>query len=260
MLHRAEELLGEGAVPGSRFPLLLKFIDAAQELSVQVHPCDERAAARHPGQLGKTEAWVILDSNPQTSWLYAGFRDGSSPEQFRAALQNGTAPHHLHRFAPKSGDCVFLPAGTVHAIGADLLLFEVQQTSDLTYRLYDWDRIDPKTGRGRELHVEDALACAHFGGPVRLSSPSPNGRMGHEHLVQCPYFTLERTIATRPVTLGTTNEHRAIVILSGQGELAGEAIAPGDVILLPACIGTAELTPHGAPVTVLECRATRRTE
>src|SRR5207248_6729631 len=108
------------------------------------------------------EAWVVLEANPATSRIYAGFRHGIGAGDFRAALKAKTVPHALHSFTPSPGDCVFLEAGTVHAIGCDLLLFEVQQTSDITYRLYDWDRIDAKTKQPRQLHVEEALACADF--------------------------------------------------------------------------------------------------
>ena len=128
-------LVGSARLPSGRFPLLLKFIDAAQELSVQVHPNDEQARRKRPTAAGKTEAWVILDADPQTSRIYAGFREGIRAETFRAALDTRTTPETLHAFTPKRGDCVFLPAGTVHAIGANVLLFEVQQTSDITYRL-----------------------------------------------------------------------------------------------------------------------------
>ena len=159
--------------PHGKFPLLLKFIDARQELSVQVHPNDEQAAKLGPGQFGKTEAWVILDRCAETSQIYAGFAEGVTADHFRAALAEKTTPRTLHSFTPEPGDCVFLEAGTVHAIGANILLFEVQQTSDITYRLYDWDRVDAKTGQPRQLHIEDGLACADFArGPCPPVAPT----------------------------------------------------------------------------------------
>jgi mannose-6-phosphate isomerase len=128
LADRPERILGSAKPINGRFPLLLKFIDSRQELSVQVHPNDEQAARQRPGATGKTEAWVILETDPATSRIYAGFNAGVSMEAFHAALAAKRTPETLHRFVPQPGDCVFLPAGTVHAIGADILLFEVQQT------------------------------------------------------------------------------------------------------------------------------------
>src|SRR4051794_30828289 len=120
-------VLGPARAANGRFPLLLKYIDARQELSVQVHPNDEQAARKCPGTSGKTEAWVVLDADPATSRIYAGFAPGVSAADFRAALAAKTTPKTLHSFTPRPGDCVFLEAGTVHAIGRDILMFEVQQ-------------------------------------------------------------------------------------------------------------------------------------
>ena len=176
--ERPRDVLGGADAPDGRFPLLLKFIDARQELSVQVHPDDDLAVKlAGPGKRGKTEAWVILDRDPATSRIYAGFAEGVTAADFRAALAAKTTPRTLHSFVPEPGDCVFLEAGTVHAIGADILLFEVQQTSDITYRLYDWDRVDAKTGKPRELHTDDGLACADFEkGPCNPVRPRAGGR------------------------------------------------------------------------------------
>ena len=244
-------ILGSAAAPHGRFPLLLKFIDARQELSVQVHPTDDQAHAKRPGTAGKTEAWVILDADPATSRIYAGFRPGVTADTFRAALAAKTTPQTLHSFTPRPGDCVFLSAGTVHAIGANVLLFEVQQTSDTTYRLYDWDRVDAKTGKPRELHVADGLDCSDFAaGPCDPVDPEPDG--GRERLVGCGHFTLHRVTTDTPVSLGAAGECRAVVVTAGRGRLGGEAAGFGDVVLLPAEVGACELAPDG-PMTVLEC-------
>jgi mannose-6-phosphate isomerase len=248
-------LLGDARPANGRFPLLLKFIDARQELSVQVHPDDARAAAACAGASGKTEAWVVLDAAPATSRIYAGFRPGVTAADFRAALAGGTAPQTLHRFTPAPGDCVFLDAGTVHAIGADILMFEVQQTCDITYRLYDWDRVDAKTGRPRELHVDAALACADFArGPCPPVAPVRAG--GREQLVGCPYFTLDRHAGREPFRVGAAGACRAVVCVAGAGALewGGDRspLAPGDVVLLPAAAGAATCHPDGE-LTLLEC-------
>ncbi|MFO0849619.1 MAG: type I phosphomannose isomerase catalytic subunit [Gemmataceae bacterium] len=249
------ELFGDAVPADGRFPLLLKFIDARQELSVQVHPCDVKAAAlAGPGKRGKTEAWVVLDRDPATSRIYAGFRPGVTAADFRDALAAGTAAHTLHAFTPDPGDCVFLRAGTVHAIGADLLIFEVQQTSDITYRLYDWDRVDAKTGRPRELHVDHGLTCSDFdAGPCHPVKP----RHGRQELAGCEYFSLHRWTGDRPHPVGAAGACRVVVGAAGSGELvwAGgrEPVGPGTVLLLPACVGEARAEPTGGPVTVLEC-------
>jgi mannose-6-phosphate isomerase len=251
----AAAILGDAPLVNGRFPLLLKFIDARQELSVQVHPDDARAAAAQPGANGKTEAWVILRTNPATSRVYAGFREGVTPADFRAALETKTAPQTLHSFTPAPGDCVFLEAGTVHAIGAELVVFEVQQTCDITYRLYDWDRVDAKTKQPRELHVEQGLACADFTrGPCPPTTPARDGT--RERLAGCRYFTLDRHAGADPFPVGATGECRVVVCVAGAGELdCGDtrtALAVGDVILLPASAGAAVCRPAGE-ITLLEC-------
>lgn len=250
----AAAILGDAPLINGRFPLLLKFIDARQELSVQVHPDDARAAAAQPGANGKTEAWVILRANPETSRVYAGFREGVTAADFRAALESKTAPQTLHCFTPEVGDCVYLEAGTVHAIGAELLVFEVQQTCDITYRLYDWDRVDAKTKQPRELHVEQGLACADFArGPCPPTTPTRDG--GRERLADCRYFTLDRHAGAVPFPVGATGECRVVVCVAGAGELVNgtrTALAIGDVVLLPASSGAAVCHPSGS-ITLLEC-------
>ena len=254
-----ERVVGGAKAPQGRFPLLLKFLDARQELSVQVHPNDTQAALLGPGKFGKTEAWVVLDANPITSRLYAGFAEGITAKDFRAALAARRTPRTLHSFTPKPGDCVFLEAGTVHAIGCDLLLFEVQQTSDITYRLYDWDRIDAKTKQPRQLHVDEGLACADFRrGPCHPVGPAVAVSAGvrREGLVTCPYFTLERLTAKCPFRVGAPDRCRAVVCVKGRGELESRgkrfAFGTGDVLLLPAEVGACIAVP-AEEVTLLEC-------
>jgi mannose-6-phosphate isomerase len=254
-----ERILGAAPAANGRFPLLLKYIDARQELSVQVHPNDEQAARKCPGMSGKTEAWVVLDADPATSRIYAGFAPGVTAADFRAALAAKTAPRTLHSFIPTPGDCVFLDAGTVHAIGRDILMFEVQQTCDTTFRLYDWDRVDAKTGRPRQLHVDEALECSDFArGPCPPVRPRVEERGGvrREGLVSCRYFTLERHTGRSPLRVGAAGQCRAIVCVSGRGELesAGKRypFATGDVMLLPAALGECVCVPN-SEITLLEC-------
>jgi mannose-6-phosphate isomerase len=252
----AQGVLGNARLSNGRFPLLLKFLDAKTELSVQVHPTDEQAAAKQPGQLGKTEAWVVLDANPATSLLYAGFRPGETAESFRTAMSNGTAPETLHRFTPKVGDCIFLEAGTVHAIGKDLMLFEVQQTSDITYRLYDWDRVDAKTGKPRELHIDDGLACTNFAlGPCDPVTPTTDG--DRHRLVSCRYFSLHHRLTAKRFSVGGSGKCKIFAVLHAdpRTELEWDSgmanIRTGEVVLLPANLGECSILPSG-PIRLLE--------
>src|SRR5205823_3396050 len=158
-------LLGPSAAVHEQFPWLIKFLDACDWLSVQVHP-DERTVRRlWPGEGSKTEAWFVLDAQ-LGSRIYAGLLPGTDEQCLRAAAGEGTVAECLHSFTPRPGDCVFLPAGTVHAVGGGVLLAEVQQTSDATFRLFDWNRRDAQ-GKSRPLHLDEALASTHWHrGPV----------------------------------------------------------------------------------------------
>jgi len=254
-----QELFGNRVPNDGRFPLLLKFIDARQELSVQVHPDDELAVQlAGPGKRGKTEAWVILETEPETSRIYAGFRHGAHATGFREAMANKTTLATLHQFTPNPGDCVFLRAGTVHAIGANILLFEVQQTSDITYRLYDWDRVDAKTGKSRDLHIDHGLTCSNFeSGPCHPVIPDRHSELPRESLVECEHFTLIRHRDEKPFSVGAMGECRAVVTVEGYGDLIWNehtaALRPGSVILLPAMVGECEVVPRGGSISVLEC-------
>ena len=245
-------IFGRHVPPDGRFPLLLKFIDARQELSVQVHPNDAQAERlRGAGARGKTEAWVVLDADPATSRIYAGLQPGVTAEALRAALGDGSVASLLHAFTPRAGDGVFLEAGTVHAIGADILLFEIQQTSDITFRLFDWNRVYAATGQPRALHIEDGLGCTDLArGPVDPVVPARDG--DRDRIVECPYFSLHHQAGERPMTLGAAGECRVAVCLQRSGSLAGEPLAPGDVVLLPAALGPVTAVPEGR-LRVLEC-------
>jgi len=253
-------IIGRASAPHGKFPLLLKFIDARQELSVQVHPNDQQAAKVGPGQFGKTEAWVVLERCAETSKIYAGFAEGVTADHFRAALVEKTTPRTLHSYRPEPGDCVFLEAGTVHAIGANILLFEVQQTSDITYRLYDWDRVDVKSGKPRQLHVDDGLACADFRRgpcpPVRPAVSEAEGVCREQLVRDCAYFTLERKRSRVPFRVGAKGECRAVVCIGGAGEIESVGkrypMTTGDTMLLPAAVGECACIP-AREIVVLEC-------
>lgn len=254
-LEYPEQIFGPGAEPGFRYPLLLKFLDAREMLSVQVHPSDAHRDLLPPGERGKTEAWLVLDADPD-SRIYAGIHSGTSPDRLREDLALGTVERDLASFHPKPGDGVFIPAGTIHALGGGVSVFEVQQNSDVTFRLYDWNRVDAKTGTTRELHVEQALACIDYErGPVGPVEPQATGEPAKRLLFASEFFTTWRIRTNGEESVGADGEARVIVCLEGQGKLLGQpediTIRKGEVWLLPAEVGPCRFKAEGA-TTLLE--------
>jgi mannose-6-phosphate isomerase len=200
---------------------------------------------------------VVLEAGPQ-SRVYAGLQPGTTPDRLRRAVADATVPDHLASFRPKRGDALFLPAGTVHALGGDVVVFEVQQNSDVTFRLYDWDDLDPSTGLPRQLHVDEAMACIDFDqaavGPVTpvVEAGAPVRR---ERLFDCPPLTLWRLSGPSPFTVGAAGAARVVVCLNGTGKIehdrASFPVGMGDVFLLASVIGVCAFRPNGA-ATVLE--------
>ena len=252
-----EQLLGKLAGRFRRFPLLLKFLDAHDMLSVQVHPSDWQTNYLPPGETGKTEAWVVLEAGTE-SRIYAGLKPATTADNLRRAIANGAVAEHLVCFMPKPGDGVFLPAGTVHALGGDVVVFEVQQNSDVTFRLYDWDHVDAKTGQRRALQVDQAIACIDFAqgavGPV-IAAVEEVKPVLRERLFCCEHFGLWRLRGESPFTVSAAGMPRVLVCLAGDGQLehdnANYAVGKGDVLLLPAVIGACGFRPRGA-VRLLE--------
>ncbi len=252
-----EQMLGKLAPRFRRFPLLLKFLDAREMLSVQVHPSDAHPELLPMGETGKTEAWVVLEAGPE-SHVYAGLQPGTTAADLGRGLNNGTVADRLLGFTPKPGDGVFLPAGTVHSLGGGVMVFEVQQNSDVTFRLYDWDHIDAKTGQRRALQVDRALACIDFAqgaiGPVvpDIESTTPVLR---ERLFHGEHFWLWRLRAQSPFTVGAANVPRVLICIDGAGHIEhggpAYAVQKGDVFLLPAVVGACSFQPAGT-VSVLE--------
>lgn len=242
--NRGDELLGRHA-PQSRFPLIFKLLDCQKDLSVQVHPDDAVAAKLTPPDLGKTEAWVVLDAAPGSK-IYAGLKKGSDLPALSHAIQAGKAADLLHSFEPRSGDCVFIPAGTVHALGAGLLVAEIQQASDTTYRLYDWGRVGPD-GKPRQLHIDQGLAVTDFSsvevGPVQSLRTNEAGR---ERLVECDKFVLDRWTLCDEGRVGGDDRFHIISVISGQIRLPDhDTILPrGQTVLLPASVPSLVLQPN----------------
>ena len=248
-----EQLLGKLSGRFRRFPLLLKFLDARDTLSVQVHPSDRQTKYIPAGETGKTEAWVVLEAGKK-SRIYAGLTPGTNAETLRQALTDETVAEHLACFIPKPGDGVFIPAGTVHSLG-DVVVFEVQENSDVTFRLYDWSHVDAKTGRPRPLHIDQAMACIDFAqraiGPV-VPVVEEETAVLRERLILCEHFGLWRLSGESPFTVGVSGMARVLVCLAGDGQLEHDGsnypIARGDVMLLPAVVGACRCRPRGAMI------------
>jgi len=254
-----EQAMGKLAGRFPRFPLLLKFLDAREMLSVQVHPSDVHAHKDllPAGETGKTEGWVVLEAGTK-SRIYAGLKPGTTETGLRKALKNATVADELACFHPKPGDAVFIPAGTVHSLGGGVVVFEVQQNSDVTFRLYDWDHVDAKTGQPRALQVSQALACIDFaGGAGGLVAPvvEASASVKRERLFDCEQFGLWRLRGESPFPVGSAGVPRVLVCIEGAGEVehggATYAAEKGDVLLLPAVLRACTFRPQGA-VSVLE--------
>lgn len=256
--ERGRELLGRHA-PRAAFPLLFKFLDACRDLSVQVHPDDARAALLSPPDLGKTEAWYVIDA-AVGSRIYAGLRSGVDRETLAAALRAGRCEDVMHSFEPRVGDCIFIPAGTVHAIGAGLVVAEIQESSDVTYRLYDWNRVGVD-GRSRPLHIEAGLEAVTRFGPVEPVSPQATAAPGEipggaaaRRLVTCDYFLFDDVRPAGEWAVGGDDACHFLAVLSGELRLDPHWQLPrltkGTCVLLPASIGR-EVVATSATTTLL---------
>jgi mannose-6-phosphate isomerase len=251
------QLMGKLAPRFRRFPLLLKFLDAHELLSVQVHPSDAHPELLPPGETSKTEAWVVIEAD-KGSHIYAGLKPCTTADDLRLSLTNGTIVDRLVNIVPKPGEGVFIPAGTVHALGGGVVVFEIQQNSDVTFRLYDWNHVDAKTGKSRPLQVDQALASIDFanskGGLVTpfVVTATPVER---ERLFDCEHFLLWRLRGESPVDVGAAEVPRVLVCIEGSGWLESEGTAygvnKGEVWLLPAVAGICVFHPNSA-VTLLE--------
>lgn len=233
---------------GSEFPLLLKFIDANDDLSVQVHPNDELARKRH-NSFGKTEMWYIIQADEGAS-LISGFNRPLDRDTYLHYFEQNRLFDILNREPAHAGDVFFLPAGRVHTIGKGLLLAEIQQTSDITYRIYDFDRTDAQ-GNKRELHLEqalDAIDYTYYESYKTLYEPRVDAPV---ELVSCPYFTTNRLHARHTMVRNYAGLDSFVVYMCLQGgfELAWQGgsmpVRLGDSILLPASIEQVELRPQG---------------
>jgi mannose-6-phosphate isomerase len=253
-----DDLVGEKVYRkfGTEFPLLIKFIDANDDLSIQVHPDDKKSKERH-NAYGKTEMWVALD-DAETPKLITGFNQDTDRDTFLKKLEDNTLTDLFNYEQVKKGDAFFVPAGRVHAICAGNLIAEIQQTSDVTYRIYDYNRVD-KDGKGRELHLDwslDVMDYKKVKDPKVSYAPEVNKPV---ELVSCNYFTTNRLDLSLPVKRDYYSFDSFVIlictdgkcIVGGAGEEAVE-IVKGDTVLIPAALNDIEIKPIGGKVELLE--------
>ena len=253
VLEHPDELLGQHA-PCGQFPLLFKFLDTAETMSVQVHPNDAQAATLAPGQHGKSEAWLILAAAPN-SRLSVGLKPGVDRAALERHLAAGTVEQCLHSIPARVGDAIAIPPGTVHAIGAGIALAEIQQSSNVTFRLFDWNRRDAQ-GQSRPLHIEQALQCIDFSiGPMSPRVPSPLNVEGgiREELVQTEHFIWRRhTLTGTRFRLPEEDRCRILSLISGQAQIVSasgrEPLAIGESLLIPAACDPIEIEPTSGAV------------
>lgn len=243
-----------GADQWESFPLLLKYLDCNQVLSVQVHPDDRYAASLHPPDQGKTEAWYIVAAD-EGATVYAGLKPGVDRQLLRDAIQAGEVDGVLHSLQPRPGDVIFVPAGTVHALGGGLLVAEIQQSSDTTFRLFDWNRVGPD-GMPRQLHLQHALEVADYGaGPV-IPRRAEATVSGWQRLVTCDQFELS-VLTSGSASLAGDQQFHILTVPHGLAELrypgGVQELSAGASRLLPAALGQCQLSVAADTVVMAVC-------
>lgn len=232
---------------GDEFPLLIKFIDARETLSVQVHPNDDYAKEHHLAY-GKTEMWYIIDSEPD-SYVYLGFNKDLTKDEFLNHIEQGTVESILNKIPAKKGDVFFIPSGRIHALGKGILLAEIQQTSDITYRVFDWNRKD-ENGNYRELHIEEAINVIDYSQLKNANISYQNIANQANELVSCQYFStyffsLESKFVREYEFL---DSFKILIFIDGNGKIqyenSFESYNKGDVYLIPAELDSIELIPN----------------
>ncbi len=239
--HR-QEIFGD--VPEApRFPLLIKLLDAQEKLSLQVHP-PEKIAAKLGGE-PKTESWYVASAEPDAE-LFVGFRKSITRDQFGKSLRDGAAAADVHTIRVKSGDVMFLPAGRIHAVGAGNVLVEIQQNSDTTYRVFDWNRVDQSTGKTRPLHVNQALECIDYD-DVAPKLTEPKGEL----LVKHELFEIQKWSLDSPREITPPGQFAIVNCLTGSLSCADVDLSAGEFFLVPASLQDRQLKPRTEGTTLL---------
>jgi mannose-6-phosphate isomerase len=267
--ERGAELLGRHA-PRERFPLIFKYLDCNRDLSVQVHPDDAAAARLSPPDLGKTEAWLILDAAPG-SRVYAGLKIGFDRQSLAREVEKGRTELCLNWFEAAPGQVYMIPAGTVHALGAGVMVAEIQQASDTTYRLFDWNRVGPD-GQPRKLHVEEALDVIDYSAhQVAPQSPRPTSEPHVQELAASDKFVLDRLDLEQMQSLSGDNRFHILSVLEGEillgataadveahrrpgattcDEVSLVSLVRGQTVLVPACLSAITVAPRERAVVI----------
>jgi mannose-6-phosphate isomerase len=240
--QQREEIFGDLA-DTPRFPLLIKILDAQEKLSLQVHP-PENIASKLGGE-PKSEFWYVAGANPDAE-VFVGFREPITRDMFEEKLRNGTVIDYIHRIAVQAGDAIFLPAGRVHAIGAGNLLIEIQQNSDTTYRVFDWNRTDPTTGMKRELHIQQAIQCIDFE-DVRPKLIQSQGEL----LIRHSLFEIRKWNLDEAREAAPPGQFAIVCCLTGNLSCAKVKLAPGDFFLIPAHLDDRQLKPSAHNTSLL---------
>ena len=240
-LEHRKEIFGE-VVDAKRFPLLIKILDAQEKLSLQVHPPPSVAADL--GTEAKTEFWYVTDA-ADSAEIYVGMKKQTSRREIEEALETGTVKEHLHRISIRAGDAMFLPSGRLHAIGAGTVIIEIQQNSDTTYRVFDWDRCDAE-GNRRGLHIKEALQSINFE-DYEPKLVQPEG----ESLVRHSIFEVEKWTLSKERAVSSEGTLAIVGCLSGELSCAGVALKPGEFFLVPANLRDRELRPQADKTSLL---------
>ncbi len=248
-----QSVIANGPLAGTRldesFPLLIKFLDANDNLSVQVHPSEEYAS-KHPEVHLKSEAWIILDTTPDGS-IYVGVKEGTTEDTLREAIENNSVPDVLNTIKVKKGECYYLPSGTCHALGAGVIVAEVQTPSDTTFRVWDWGRT------GRNMHIDQAMECIDFDAPEIIfeqATPLESGDFLTTHFVDTPFFSIERIESAIDTELELVVDETPTVLMVVEGDASIKHDVPlnapvGTTILLPAGITHATMSmPKGTAI------------
>jgi mannose-6-phosphate isomerase len=251
--HR-EEVFGPAAAAWEcdRFPILVKILDARDKLSIQVHPPADIAPSLHGEP--KTEMWYIVDADPDAE-LYVGLKEGVTHDAFERGLDQGATASQVHALSPQAGEFIFIPSGRLHAIGAGLLIFEIQQNSDTTYRVFDWNRMG-LDGKPRQLHIEESMQCIDFSDVEPTMTPAQG-----DLLVDCEFFNVQKkSIPQGGATTITSNGEFAIVaVAAGNIEIDGRTISNGDFFIIPACVKGCRSVASASGADVLVTRLPSRT-
>ncbi len=246
------ELLGQKVYEktGTEFPLLVKFIDARDDLSIQVHPDDKLSAERHNGSKGKTEMWYVVQAD-EKAHLMSGLTKNITPEEYASKVDDNTVTEVLHDYNVKAGDVFFLPAGRIHSIGSGCFIAEIQQTSDITYRIYDFGR-KGLDGKPRELHTELSKAAIDYTVLPDYKTAYTEKQNEENEIVSCEYFTTSLYDLDKPVTkeVKSLDSFLIVICTEGKGSLTDSegntvSLRQGETVLVPACTGSVTFTPEG---------------